>query len=265
MYQKQLIYNFLRGSRRLLIILDACRYDTLIENIEILNPIKTKTSKVLSSGSCTKDWLLNTFNKPLDVVYVTANPWVLLLLKNSNVFKAIDDVSTRFWDEKLGTVRAQHVNLVALKYLIKGENLVVHYLQPHPPFVAGTWLEDRSSPPYLAGSKIYELAARNKNARREFRRAYIENLRYVLRYVKRLVQAALRLDYKVVITADHSELLGTYAPLKTLKLMFRKNLVKFLKNWLPYAVGYYHVVGHPCGWVGRELYEVPWVDVYGEA
>jgi len=262
MYQKQLIYNFFKGSKRLLIILDACRYDALIQNIEILHPIKTKVSKVLSSGNCTKDWLLNTFTKPLDVIYVTANPWVSLVFKESSVFKAIDDVSARFWDDMIGTVRAQHVNLIALKYLLRGNNLIVHYIQPHAPFIARTWLSDKNSPPHQAGFKIYALATKNKNARREFRRAYIENLRYVLRHVKRLVQSALRLNYRVVITSDHSELLGIYAPLKTLRLFLRKNLVKFLKNWLPYAVGLYHVVGHPCRWPGRELCEVPWVEVY---
>jgi len=264
MQQKQLIYSFLSGNRRLLIVLDACRYDLLLENIEVLDPIKVRVFKVLSSGNCTKSWLLNTFTEPLDVVYVTANPWVSLLLKNSKVFKAIDDVSARFWDKQLGTVIPERVNLVALKYLIKGMNIIVHYLQPHPPFIAETWLRDKDSPPCLAGSKIYKLATRSGNARREFKRAYIRNLRYVLRIAKKLIHAALRLGYKVAITSDHSELLGAYAPLKTLRMLFRKNIIKFLRDWFPYAIGYYRVVGHPHGWVGKELYEVPWVEVRGE-
>jgi len=263
MQQKQLIYKFLNGRKRLLIVLDACRYDSLLENKDVLHPIRSSIAKVYSSGSCTHDWLLNTFTKPINAVYVAANPWVKLLHGKTGMFRAIDDVSARFWDEKLGTVRAEHVNMVTLKHLIKGENLIVHYLQPHPPFITKIWLRDNESPASLAGSKIYELAAKSEEARREFKRAYIENLRYVLKYAKRLTQTALKLGYKVIITSDHSELLGTYAPLKTFRLFFRKNLIKLIKKWLPYAVGYYHVVGHPCRWTGKELYEVPWVIVHG--
>jgi len=263
MSQKELIYKHLSNSRSLLIVLDACRYDSFLENRHVLGGLRLKVIRTYSSGSCTRDWLLNTFTEPINAVYVTANPWVALLFKDSKVFKTIDDVTARFWDEKLGTVRAEHVNLAAIKHLIKGENLIVHYLQPHPPFITKTWLRDNESPARLAGSKIYEFAAKSRKARREFKRAYIENLRYVLRYAKRLTQTGLKLGYKVVITSDHSELLGTYAPLKTFKNFFRKNIVKFLIKWLPYALGYYYVVGHPCNWSGRELYEVPWVVIYG--
>ena len=260
-YQKRLIYDFLSGARRLLIVLDACRYDTLVDNIGILQPFKAKISKVVSTGSCTRDWLLETFTEPLCVVYVTANPWVSLIHGESRMFKKIVDVSSRFWDERLGTVRAEHVNMIALKYLARGENLIVHYLQPHAPFVVETWLKDNTSQSQVAGSKIYDLVARSEEARREFRRAYVENLKYVLKNARRLVETALRFRYRVVITSDHSELMGVYSPLKTFRLLFRKNIVVFLKNWLPYVTGYFHVVGHPCGWTGRELYEVPWVVV----
>ncbi|MHA1632593.1 MAG: hypothetical protein ACTSXC_07305, partial [Candidatus Freyarchaeota archaeon] len=191
-YQKRLIYDFLSGSRRLLIVLDACRYDTLIDNIGILQPFKAKISKVVSIGSCTKDWLLKTFTEPLNVVYITANPWVMLVHGETGKFKRIVDVSAMFWDDGLGTVRAEHVNMIALKYLARGENLIVHYLQPHPPFVVNTWLRDAVSRKEKAGSEIYDLAARSEKARMEFRRAYVENLRYVLRNVKRLVETALR-------------------------------------------------------------------------
>lgn len=261
MRQRELIYKHLTLPKSLLIVLDACRYDVFIDNLGLLDGFRLRVFRTYSSGSCTRDWLLNTFTRPVNVVYVTANPWVPLLFKSSGVFKAIADVSARFWDEELGTVRAEHVNLVALKYLVRGEKLIVHYLQPHAPFITSTWLKDNTSSRELAGSRIYKLAARSKAAREEFRRAYIENLRYVLKHVRRLVYSALKLGYRVVITSDHSELLGVYAPLKMFRLFFRKNLLKFLRNWLPYAIGYYRVVGHPCGWRGRELYEVPWVEM----
>ena len=209
-YQKHLIYRFFRGRPRLLIVLDACRFDTLIENLHILNGFKLSVKKVLSAGSCTREWLKKTFTKPLDVVYITANPWVRLVFPDKSPFKEIVDLSARFWDEKLGTVRAEYVNLVALRYILRGENLIVHYLQPHPPLITKTWLLDGDSPPHAAGLKIYRMAARNKIAREEFRRVYTENLRYILRCAKMLIEAALKHGYRVVITSDHSELIGVY-------------------------------------------------------
>ena len=120
MSQKELIYKHLSNSRSLLIVLDACRYDSFLENRHVLGGLRLKVIRTYSSGSCTRDWLLNTFTEPINAVYVTANPWVALLFKDSKVFKTIDDVTARFWDEKLGTVRAEHVNLAAIKHLIKG-------------------------------------------------------------------------------------------------------------------------------------------------
>ncbi|RLE83776.1 MAG: hypothetical protein DRJ67_11630 [Thermoprotei archaeon] len=267
MSQRELIYRHLSEPRSLLIVLDACRYDMFLENLYVLNGLKFRVFKVYSSGSCTKEWLEKTFTEPLDTVYVTANSWVTIVFRNWSPFKAIVDVSAKYWDRGLGTVRAEHVNLVALKYLIRGERLIVHYLQPHAPFVTKTWLVDRVSGARHASLEIYRLARKSRRVRREFRRAYIENLRYVLRHAKRLARMALRLGYRVAMTSDHSELLGDYTPLKVFKLYFsdKRRLLHpiYLARWLLYATGIRRVVGHPCGWRGKELYEVPWVEIYG--
>jgi len=260
--QRDLIYGFFSGGRRLLIVLDACNYDVFVESIGILGSFKLAVSKVLSMGCCTSEWLKRTFTEPIDAVYVAANPWVPLLLKDNGIFKSIVDVSSRFWDERLGTVRAEHVNMVALRYLLKGESVVAHYLQPHPPFVCDTWLKDNGGDPRFAGREIYVQAIRDGKARSEFRRAYKKNMAYALGCARKLIDAALRLGYKVVVTSDHSELLGLYAPLKAFRWLFRKHPIKFLKAWLPYAIGLYRVVGHPCNWKGKELLEVPWVEIY---
>jgi len=287
--QKQLIYDFLSGDKRLLIVLDACRYDLFIKNIDLLDPFIPFVSKVISLGSCTRDWLINTFTKPINAVYITANPWVTKVFKNFKQFKMIDDVSARYWDNKLGTVRAEYTNLVALKYLFKRENLIVHYLQPHAPFVKGSWLYKVIGSSNKIADEMYKLASKNRKARREFKRAYVENLRYVLKYAKKLALVALRRGYKIVITSDHSELLGVYAPIKFLvrilmkrryrrvvtldnmpnvhvhqnihSLTYIRKAVNLLKNWLPYAIGYYRIVDHPCMWPDKELYEVPWAEI----
>jgi hypothetical protein len=272
MFQKKLIYKHLAGSKRLLIVLDACRYDALLENLRILNPLKVRVYKVLSLGSCTEDWLINTFTRPINAVYISGNPLACYILKRGvwkgkkvlNPFKKVVDVSARFWDETVETVRAEHINLVAIAHLLKGENVIVHYMQPHAPFVTKTWLKDvNPSLRNLIETPVYELARVSKVAREEFKRAYVENLRYVLKNAKKLIYTALRLGYKVAITADHSELLGVYAPHIMFVKLFRKNLLKYFESWLPYLLGIKRVVGHPCGWLSRELYEVPWVEVIG--
>lgn len=201
--QKRLIYDFMRGSgKKLLIVLDACNFDVFIENIGILEEkLVLSIGKAISSGSCTKEWLLNTFTEPLDTIYVTANPFVTMLFSGKNMFKKIVDVSKKFWDKKLKTVRTEYVNLVAMKYLLEGENVIVHYIQPHAPFI--------DAPPSLyMKSNICALAERNPFIRQDFRNAYYKNMQYILRHVRRITIAALKLGYKVVITADHSELLG---------------------------------------------------------
>ena len=259
--QRDLIYGFFNGGRRLLIVLDACNYRAFMEKIDLLGNFAYRLTGVLSSACCTSKWLEKTFTEPINAVYVTANPWVPLLLRDKGIMKKIHDVSSRFWDERLGTVRAEHVNMIALKYMMKGENVIVHYLQPHPPFISNTWLKG-DDPPELAGRAIYEKAIRDGKARREFVKAYKDNLAYALKNARRLIQLALKLGYKVVLTSDHSELLGIYAPLKTFRWLFRKHPIKLLKAWLPYSIGLYRVVGHPCNWKGKELLEVPWVEVY---
>ena len=267
--QREKIYKFFKDSRALLVVLDACRYDALLDSTHVLCPLKVRVSKVLSSGSCTIDWLLNTFTEPIDAVYVSANPLACYILRKGEwrgrkfpaPFKGVVDVSARFWDGNVGTVRAEYVNLAATRYLLEGENIIVHYIQPHPPFVVETWLRDTGvSLRVLVETPIYQLASTNKVARREFKRAYIENLRYVLGNAKKLIQAALRLGYRVAVTSDHSELLGVYAPHIMFVKLFRKNPLEYVKNWLPYVLGLRLVVGHPCGWLSRELYEVPWVE-----
>ena len=119
---------------------------------------------------------------------------------------------------------------------------------PYPNTILRVWPSNSVSLSNPAGPKIYKFVAKSKNAKRGFSGVYVENLKYVLRNTKRLIQETLRFDYKVIITSDHSELLRTYASFKTLRIMARKNiikfLIKFLKSCLPYTVGYYHVVGH---------------------
>ncbi len=64
--------NIMRESWDYLIILDACRYDYLERCY--LNFFQGELSKKMSNGSCTSEWLNNSFPDYYDdVIYITAN------------------------------------------------------------------------------------------------------------------------------------------------------------------------------------------------
>ena len=256
--QKELIYEFFGGSgRALLLVLDACRLDYLERHLGLLGGLRSYIVEgpraVLSSGSYTREWLERTFDRPLkDVVYVSANPYVR---EFRDRFARVVELWAFAWDEELGTVRAGKVSEAVKLVLKRGAGKVIaHYLQPHAPFVRGSWL-NRPFSHRSWGQELfaYELARRSPDARREFVRAYDENVRYALSKVAELASWALK-RYKgmaIAITADHGECLGRWEPLRH----FRKRIWM----WLPWLLGLYKEVGHPEGCTYEELLVVPWL------
>ena len=92
-----------------LIILDGCRYDIFEE----LNTLKGRLEWRISKGSCTRDFLLENFqkySKPKklqEVVYVTANP--IVNLHFGGKFYRIYSTLDYGWDERLCTVLPENV------------------------------------------------------------------------------------------------------------------------------------------------------------
>jgi len=135
----------------LLIILDACRYDVFSQVVHryldgYLIPTK-------SPASVTIDWLREVWGRRCwkDVVYVSAAPHVNKrgLLREFDARKSflyIEEVWDWGWDEKLSTVPPNRVNLavrlVRAKLKLRGlrfkkdYKIVVHYVQPHTPYIA---------------------------------------------------------------------------------------------------------------------------------
>lgn len=236
-----------------MIVLDAC-------NWRVLSSIRPhwNVKVVRSRGSCTTEWLEGSFTKPLkDVLYVSSNPYTYVLKDFRKKFKRVVDLCLTCWDEKLQTVRPRTVNLFVKEKLILNETkIIVHYMQPHVPFLTNTWLNVYSHDfrKDIRELKIYDLARKSRIARKEFKKAYRENLKIVTTYAEMLIDYVKDhdRDFKVVITSDHSEILvGLYHPLKP---RFRK------KMWLyiPWGLGIYRFVGHECKSLFKQLYEVPW-------
>jgi len=121
-----------------LIILDACRYDIFKE---IYSKYFEGVLKLrISPGTCTPEWLVKAFPKRYypNIVYVTANPYVNTVRPIVNFFKIVEVWRTR-WNEELGTVHPCDVSIEAIKtfYRYPDKRLIVHYLQPHAPYILG--------------------------------------------------------------------------------------------------------------------------------
>ncbi|MFD1633359.1 PglZ domain-containing protein [Haloplanus ruber] len=221
-----------------LVILDACRVDALRQvanEFDFLDTIGSKWSR----GSTSKEWLDNTFvekhrSKVAQTAYVTANSFARKLqwdkldrldyvlcsgstLASSNFLEGLvksDQLSASdflyfdsLWDRMVGESSHHeiHPKVVTDRAIDAGRNtdcdrLIVHYMQPHHPFIYKDQLDDLHQNPFQYLD--------SQDARNKVWNAYIENLRFVLDYVSTLLDNLNA--KKVVITSDHGELFGKY-------------------------------------------------------
>lgn len=225
-----------------LIILDACRYDIFEREIKNWN-LEGKLEKRKSKASRTVEFLTRNFTERYpDVVYVTANPFVSLLLRGK--FFKIIPVWDYGWSEEHKTVLPETVYEAALKAIRKypDKRLIVHFMQPHTPFitldVAGTTGFSGARTEVKLGEieKIgdiveWDLVRQGTLSREEAIKGYVENLRLAMPYVVKLCKI---LNGKVVVTSDHGEGFGEKA--------------LFVEVW-----------GHPKDVMVKQLIEVPWL------
>ena len=146
-----------------LIILDACRYDVFAEVYG--EYLEGKLQRRESAGTSTVDWRDKALTgRHDDVIYVSSNPYINSAMqvkgyKGSDHFAHIYDVWSSSWDEKRGTVLPASVTEAAMLALRDhpGKRLIVHYLQPHAPYLsldldsAGFPVPDLSGDRVLAG------------------------------------------------------------------------------------------------------------------
>lgn len=127
-----------------LVILDACRYDYFEKTYrEYLNG---KLRFALSCASDTREWMKSVFwNKHNEIVYISANPHINskgvdvanIGLDPGAYFYKIVDVWDSGWDEYATTIPPEKVNdaAVAAKLAHPDKRLVIHYFQPHAPYL----------------------------------------------------------------------------------------------------------------------------------
>ena len=227
-----------------LILLDACRYDMFEERNTLDGSLSSRKSK----GSATVEWLSANFDgRDLgDTVYVTANPQLERNRHNwdINLHEIINVWLDEGWDDQTGTVRAETMTEAALDASEKfpHKRLVVHYMQPHYPFVPSDTTADKEHLQQIDGdgSGPSEENVWNQMfngdldlSRDELWSIYVENLEYVLEHVAELLEG---LSGRTVITSDH----GNYVGERSSPIPIRE-------------------YGHPRGLYDEPVVRVPWL------
>lgn len=255
----------------ILIILDACRYDIFSEVYHNYFP-GSNLKKIKSKSTDTEIWVNNMFLNQdcADIIYITPIICIDVWLPKHNLFKIV-----KSWEhnrsEEYGAVMPKGTNKTFYDTVKKHKEkrYIVHYEQPHTPYVEvkpqiprkieDTTLRIKHS---TIKSILFEvwskvnfpdvwlwyinqfLMIKNKKTKDTYtyfdqvydqygwdgiRKLYTYNLQYALKYVKELVEKCP--DKSFVITADHGEYLGEHN--------------KF---------------GHK-GKKGKEIEEIPWLKV----
>lgn len=202
-----------------LIILDGCRFDTF-EEVSSEYSMDGELKKQISKGSGSPEFLRKNFKgKDLnDVVYVTANPFVEKVLDDP--FAHTENVWKDGWDEAEETVLPSTLisRAKALMETYPNKRFVLHFMQPHHPFVGETRIEDDSGfVGAIAKSTgeevpnvefVWEKLRAGKLDEQTVQKAYQDNLRFVLDQVLPFIN---EIDGKSVTTSDHGNAFGERA------------------------------------------------------
>lgn len=233
-----------RDQWDVLMILDACRYDTF----EKVNHLPGRLSSIISPGAWTFEWFRNTFDRDAsDVVYISGNPHISrsnFRRQTMNVRLAhLEEVFLDGWDKSLQTVPADAIleRYFKLKDQFRGCRFILHFMQPHQPCIGKTRLAmqfqmtiDRAVEE--DGEVVHnplesDLVRKGVATQEQLVQAYEDNLRYVLETIEKSLP---KIDGKVTMTADHGEMLGEHG-----------------------------VYDHHYGKYFRQLIEVPWFETTG--
>jgi hypothetical protein len=229
--------DFLAADWDTLVILDGCRYDTFREHADLPGTLSSRESR----GSMTVEFLRgNLAGRTLhDTVYVTANGQFYNYGSEIDAsFHHVENVwqYDEAWSDEHHTVLPETTTAYALRAAERfpDKRLVVHYVQPHYPFIDSSIDIDDAFDPDTPDfwRRIYDGdLSYSPNLLRE---AYVANLERALPHVQDLLAG---LDGKTVVTSDHGNMLGDRAfPVP-------------VQEW-----------GHPPKLWVSELTRVPWLE-----
>ncbi|WP_336037525.1 hypothetical protein [Halobacterium yunchengense] len=242
----------------LLVVLDACRVDTLREVADEYDFIE-EVDEMWSIGSHSAEWIAQTFTESQrrDVEqtrYVTGNAHASRVLEerrtpplintlpvdlsrwnfvDTDSFDAIDMVWENYNDETYRVALPEVMTdyTIDVSRELDQNRLIVHYMQPHLPYIGQAHPEGRS--PTELEMEGYEKLETGDADREEVYELYKDTLRLVLDQVELLLE---NVDAdRVAITADHGE-----------------------------AFGELRAYGHPEGFPHPIVKKVPWVETTAE-
>ena len=212
-----------------LIVLDGTRVD-LMKEVSDNYGYLSNPSTVTSNASSSAEWMQKNFvNHPemaSNITYVTGNPFSDKVL-HSGLFNELDEVWKYAWNNEQGTILPDAITDRAIYHgrQTQVKRLVVHYMQPHYPFVHSDMDYQMNSTSFGTGNStdVWDDLRHGVVSRETVWDAYRENLIYVLDHVGTLLNN-INSD-RVAITADHGNLLGEwgvyghpeYAPIPRLK------------------------------------------------
>ncbi|MDB2286714.1 hypothetical protein PM038_15890 [Halorubrum ezzemoulense] len=224
----------------ILVILDTCRVDALSivsEEYSFLNDINS----IHSLGGTSPEWIAHTFSEEYsdelsNTAYITSNPHAKTVLEDRKVMSDHSSAARRFyrygnWNpisiDDLGLYDPvfsyqSEVDLQGVSHLggvtpprymtdrtisvarrEDYDQLVVHYMQPHYPWVSNAIVRNRDIRSYEERPE----RIKSKGRDRVFN-AYLDDLRYVLDDVQILLN---NVDAETVaISADHGDAFGEY-------------------------------------------------------
>lgn len=231
-----------------LIILDACRRD-LFEEVADLEAFD-EYRYVESADSNTTPWTVKNFTGRQfgDTVYITANPATSREAPHAfhRLIEVWDDKEA--YDESTYSIPPESVIECASEAADKypDKRLVVHFVQPHYPFIprpdlvfrtywraaayVGVNVEEKSEGP----SDIWSAVKQGIASKEEAWEGYRANLEFML---SDAVGLAEDLPGKSVVSSDHGNMIGERSPFGR------------------------QIYGHPNDYRSPELIEVPWAVV----
>lgn len=219
-----------------LVILDACRVDLMREVVGEYQFIEAVDS-FESVGSMSEEWMRKTFtteykSEMARTAYVTANVFSEEVLEEA-MFQTLDEVWQYAWDDGTGTIPPRPVTDRAVDVARNEdhERLIVHYMQPHHPFVGDERIETVEADPFGRGSgrTAVDALRRGELSHDVFWAAYRSNLETVIDEVSILLDN--HDAERVAITSDHGDALGEWG-----------------------------IYDHPAGCLHPVVKNVPWVE-----
>ena len=204
-----------------LIIFDACRFDCFEEQYE--RYLKGNLIKVRSEGVNTKQWMTYTWKGWYDVIYVSAMPYIngmgipFAKWRATDHFKEIIDVWNWGFDEEIGWIPPDSVNETMLEVYDPDEKYIIHYVQPHKPYIGRTNIYTLRNVHSLRDKMLgvtdnpivkWDTGSKAKNrveSHQLLYAAYKETLDLVLEKASEIIEW---MQGKIIITADHGELMG---------------------------------------------------------